>query len=70
MEKYDVIIVGAGLAGLSVGAILTKAGRKIIYIETSIVASLWLLWEMRLVLYYTYSAWFTPDVGIRYGLKS
>jgi phytoene dehydrogenase-like protein len=33
MEKYDVIVVGAGLAGLSTGAILTKAGKKVLILE-------------------------------------
>ena len=35
MAKYDVIIVGAGLAGLSTGAILAKAGKKVLILEKS-----------------------------------
>lgn len=31
--KYDVIVVGAGLAGLSTGAMLAKARKKVLILE-------------------------------------
>ena len=33
MKKYDVIIIGSGLGGLSAGSILAKAGKKILVLE-------------------------------------
>ena len=33
MEKYDVIIIGSGLGGLSAGAILSKKGKKVLVLE-------------------------------------
>lgn len=36
MNKYDVIIVGAGLGGLSAGAYLSKAGLKVLILEQSL----------------------------------
>lgn len=33
MARYDAVIIGAGLGGLTVGAILARAGRKILLIE-------------------------------------
>lgn len=33
MSKYDVIIIGAGVAGLSAGAILSRHGRKVLVLE-------------------------------------
>lgn len=33
MQKYDAIIIGAGLAGLSCGAYLAQAGKKILLLE-------------------------------------
>ncbi|MCK5123427.1 MAG: NAD(P)/FAD-dependent oxidoreductase [Candidatus Pacebacteria bacterium] len=33
MEKYDVIIIGSGLGGLSAGAILARKGKKVLILE-------------------------------------
>ncbi len=33
MTQYDVVIVGAGVAGLSVGALLVKEGKKVLILE-------------------------------------
>ena len=33
MARYDVVIVGAGLGGLTAGAILARAGRKVLVVE-------------------------------------
>jgi phytoene dehydrogenase-like protein len=35
MARYDAVIVGAGLGGLTAGAILARAGRKVLVIEKS-----------------------------------
>jgi phytoene dehydrogenase-like protein len=35
MAQYDVVVVGAGLGGLTAGAILARAGRKVLIIERS-----------------------------------
>src|SRR5450755_2707762 len=35
MARYDVVIIGAGLGGLTAGAILARAGRKVLVIERS-----------------------------------
>ena len=35
MARYDVVVIGAGLGGLTAGAILARAGRKVIVIERS-----------------------------------
>lgn len=35
MERYDVVVIGAGLGGLTAGAILARAGRKVLVIERS-----------------------------------
>src|SRR5882757_6978374 len=35
MAPYDVIVIGAGLGGLTAGAILARAGRKVLVIERS-----------------------------------
>jgi phytoene dehydrogenase-like protein len=35
MTRYDIIIVGAGLGGLTSGALLARAGRKVLVIEKS-----------------------------------
>ena len=32
-DEFDVIVVGAGIAGMSVGALLTKAGKKVLVLE-------------------------------------
>jgi len=34
-EKYDVIVIGAGLSGMGVGGLLAKAGKKVIILEKS-----------------------------------
>ncbi len=39
MKKFDVAIVGGGLAGLTASIYLAKAGRKVIVLEK--VQSLW-----------------------------
>ena len=33
MEKYDVIVIGAGAAGLTAGAILAKNGKKVLVLD-------------------------------------
>ncbi|MEA2893416.1 MAG: hypothetical protein QOI05_4209 [Bradyrhizobium sp.] len=35
MARYDVVVIGAGLGGLTAGAILARAGRKVLLIERS-----------------------------------
>lgn len=35
MTKYDAVIIGAGLGGLTTGALLARAGRKILLLEKS-----------------------------------
>ncbi len=35
MARYDAVIIGAGLGGLTAGAILARAGRKVLVIERS-----------------------------------
>lgn len=35
MAEYDVVIIGAGLGGLTAGAILSKRGRKVLVLEQS-----------------------------------
>ncbi len=35
MARYDAVVIGAGLGGLTTGAILARAGRKILVIERS-----------------------------------
>src|SRR3954470_1780066 len=35
MARYDVVVIGAGLGGLTAGAILARAGRKVLVIERS-----------------------------------
>src|ERR1700742_1175061 len=35
MADYDVVVIGAGLGGLTAGAILARAGRKVLIIERS-----------------------------------
>ena len=35
MAKFDVAIIGAGLGGLTIGAILARAGRKVLVVEKS-----------------------------------
>ena len=32
-SKYDVIVIGAGIAGLGVSALLAKAGQKVLTLE-------------------------------------
>jgi phytoene dehydrogenase-like protein len=35
MARYDVVVIGAGLGGLTAGAILARAGRRVLVIERS-----------------------------------
>src|SRR6185312_2793742 len=35
MPPYDVVVIGAGLGGLTAGAILAREGRKVLVIERS-----------------------------------
>ena len=35
MAKYDVVVIGAGAAGLSAGALLAKEGKKVLVLESS-----------------------------------
>src|ERR1700712_4929095 len=35
MARYDVVVIGAGLGGWTAGAILARAGRKVLVIERS-----------------------------------
>src|SRR6202789_3630453 len=35
MARYDVVVMGAGLGGLTTGAILARAGRKVLVLERS-----------------------------------
>src|SRR5260370_8335831 len=35
MARYDVVVIGAGLGGVTAGAILARAGRKVLVIERS-----------------------------------
>src|SRR4051794_30197895 len=35
MARYDVVVIGAGLGGLTAGAILARAGRTVLVIERS-----------------------------------
>jgi phytoene dehydrogenase-like protein len=35
IERYDVVVIGAGLGGLTAGAILAREGRKVLVIERS-----------------------------------
>jgi NAD(P)-binding Rossmann-like domain len=35
MARYDVVVIGAGLGGLTTAAILARAGRKVLVIERS-----------------------------------
>src|SRR6478736_8971462 len=35
MARYDVVVIGAGLGGLTAGALLARSGRKVIVIERS-----------------------------------
>jgi phytoene dehydrogenase-like protein len=35
MARYDVVVVGAGLGGLTAGAILARSGRKVLVVERS-----------------------------------
>ena len=35
MARYDVVVIGAGLGGLTAGAILARAGRNVLVIERS-----------------------------------
>src|ERR1700743_3081295 len=35
MAEYDVVVIGAGLGGLTAGAILAREGRKVLIVERS-----------------------------------
>src|ERR1700760_907075 len=35
MARYDVVVIGAGLGGLTAGAILAREGRKVLIVERS-----------------------------------
>src|SRR5258707_13799384 len=35
MARYDVVVIGAGLGGLTAGAILAREGRKVLVLERS-----------------------------------
>src|SRR6201747_3191383 len=35
MARYDVVVIGAGVGGLTAGSILARAGRKVLVIERS-----------------------------------
>jgi phytoene dehydrogenase-like protein len=35
VTKYDAVVIGAGFAGLSVGALLANAGKRVVVIEKS-----------------------------------
>jgi phytoene dehydrogenase-like protein len=35
MADYDVVVIGAGCGGLTVGALLAKQGRKVLIFEQS-----------------------------------
>ena len=35
MADYDVVVIGAGLGGLSAGALLAKQGRRVLVLEQS-----------------------------------
>src|ERR1700694_3975897 len=35
MARYDVVVIGAGLGGLTAGAILAREGRKVLVVERS-----------------------------------
>ena len=37
MKKYDVIIIGAGIGGLTAGAILAKNGKKVLILEALVL---------------------------------
>ena len=37
-NKYDVIIIGAGIGGLTAGAILARNGKKVLVLEKNPVA--------------------------------
>ncbi len=32
-EKYDIVVIGGGLAGLTCAAVLSKAGAKVVLLE-------------------------------------
>ncbi len=37
MDKYDVIIIGAGIGGLTAGAVLSRNGKKVLLLEQNAV---------------------------------
>ena len=39
MSRHDVVIIGAGAAGLSAGALLAKEGKSVLIVEASPSAS-------------------------------
>ncbi|MHA1233052.1 MAG: phytoene desaturase family protein [Candidatus Helarchaeota archaeon] len=45
MSNYDLIIIGAGIAGLSLGALVSKMGKKVIILEKNIIGGRARIWR-------------------------